>query len=250
MVPGKLVFAQESDSVESLRSTTIVDGFEFPWLLYPSIVKLVEHRSDGIGICTGTFITSRAVVTAAHCVAGVDPGSLSIVNPWLTRRAIAVSIHPGYAIGMPSRIYADSVVSHNDIALVFTDFPYFQSRYRLSTRSPRVGQTIAFLGFGAIEGIGNGGTGVLRGGANLVEALSPRERLIHWTYDADGDATICHGDSGGPVFISDRRGRIELVGVVSGYTAYTGDPCLTAGSQYATAIAPFRSWINRELRRH
>jgi len=47
---------------------------------YPAVVRLMSRRDGAVGICTGTFISPTAVLTAAHCIDSSANGGLYLVG--------------------------------------------------------------------------------------------------------------------------------------------------------------------------
>lgn len=47
---------------------------------YPAVVRLMSRRDGAVGICTGTFISPTAVITAAHCIDSSANGGLYLVG--------------------------------------------------------------------------------------------------------------------------------------------------------------------------
>ena len=47
---------------------------------YPSVVRLMSKRAGAIGVCTGTFISPTALITAAHCIDSSVNGGIYLVT--------------------------------------------------------------------------------------------------------------------------------------------------------------------------
>ncbi|MGI8460037.1 MAG: S1 family peptidase [Solirubrobacterales bacterium] len=210
---------------------------------------------DGQQGCGGTVITSTAVLTAAHCAEGAQPGELSVGTG---RRALSdaggetigvsgYSIHPDY----PS-------TGRTDLAVLRLERPTSAPAVQFST--PDIDRAITTTG-SALRVAGWGSTtpkGNDRGSDALLEtgeAVRPT-RDCRWAYGrgfsvADQICTTgsrlgrrqnsssCFGDSGGPLVADTATGR-RLVGVVSFGGNRCGDPRFP--SVYAR-VAPQLDWI-------
>lgn len=56
----------------------ITNGMDVKESAYPSVIKVSAYGGGALDGCTGTFVTSYQVVTAAHCLEGVEPGDNTI----------------------------------------------------------------------------------------------------------------------------------------------------------------------------
>ncbi|MEV0644733.1 serine protease [Phytomonospora sp. NPDC050363] len=190
---------------------TLAPPGELPWMV---------RLSMG---CGGSLYRSDLVLTAAHCVAGVDDpttvtatvGAVDLNDPRArTIRAAAVHVAPGYD-GMG-----------RDWALIrlaepATDLPTLP----LTPDTTADSGTFAVAGWGATTPEGS-----------PSELL--RKATVHFVPDAacaasggsyadlvedeelcaavpEGGVDSCQGDSGGPLFRPDAEGRIVQVGIVS-----------------------------------
>ena len=64
--------------------TKVTNGREITESTYPSVVLLVMELAEGQAICTGTFVNDSQVISAGHCVEGLDPADP--VNMWPPRK--------------------------------------------------------------------------------------------------------------------------------------------------------------------
>ena len=188
----------------------------------PAEVAVVALAHPGQDIsCTGTLISRRLIVTAAHCVDG--PLQATFRGTTGAERVITVAaseLAPGF-----SHATLDS-----DLALVVLaePAPVGTSPIALAWRAPAPGDIVRFVGFGYTAIGPSGSYGQRREvGAAVTEVGATTFRY--------GVAT-CEGDSGGPAL---RRvnARDELVGVTS-----TGDPaCSLRGVN--TRVDSYAEWI-------
>ncbi len=167
----------------------------------PAVV--VVKAFSGIGLCTGTLITDRVVLTAKHCVQAPDadrpyPAStMEIGFGWQAAsttdvRAMAVATTPG--------VYTSSSATGIGGALVGIDVGVITLREPITDvtpipvgRAPATdfsGQEFTAIGFGQTE---SGGSGTKYKTTSTVSAVSGG---VIFT-----SRTICQGDSGGPMII-------------------------------------------------
>ena len=202
----------------------------------PELPLLYVEQGASSFMCSGTLISPKVVLTAAHCVdftgtpsryiayfgtdinAASDPGYIGV------RNVVMRTYHPMWN---PSDLGAG-----NDIGMVLLDAiapvpPKPMNRTPLSTAY--IGSALRLAGWGD-TGSG-GGAGLKRQVASTVEGVDPR--LIYY---GSASANTCEGDSGGPNFLT-----IGGTEVVAGVTSFGDQNCTMYGAgtrvdRYATSF--------------
>ncbi|MEM9860475.1 MAG: trypsin-like serine protease [Myxococcota bacterium] len=209
------LIACSSESPIEGRRSAIINGTPVTGRAQDWAVAVVNSSLAGTGLCTGTIIGPRVVLTAKHCVyAQNDDGSWRaapasnfsvIVGNNLTEAGGVVEIKSVREWRSTPGIYTDrDLEDGRDIAVIIVNEPFEGIAPRRVGRTiPARGTAATIVGFGrnnprtsdsGIKYIGN--TTILGANALLTQA--------------GGESWTCQGDSGGPLLIGD-----TVVGVTS-----------------------------------
>jgi secreted trypsin-like serine protease len=171
----------------------------------PAVVALVH---DDRAFCTGTLISRRVVVTAAHCVPPNLDTPVDEIEVFFGERVD----QPGARVGVATALAhagwsADSVP--NDIGLValVEDAPAAPARMG-GALDAHDGDQVRLVGFGRSVAEAHD-SGVKREGTALVEDVDQ-----HTIYLEASPSLTCNGDSGGPLFVAEGIGPV-LAGIHS-----------------------------------
>ena len=199
----------------------------------PAIGAFVDASGP---FCTGTLVTKRVIVTAAHCfedaradrmVFAIGPNAN---KPQAILKVAQLAQHPQY----------DGQAIRNDIAVAVlaedatvAPIPVNEEAFDASW----VGKSLAFVGYGVTSGWTGAGAGVKR-------VVSMPITQVNATQFAYGDRTrnTCFGDSGGPALVDRGNGKLTVAGVTSfGDSSCTAFGVDTRVDAFKAFLAPFLS---------
>lgn len=215
-----------------------------------STVSLFTPSRDGRGgsLCTASLIDNDVAVTAAHCIDPSAPNPVVVFGRDLRsprsikRPVIGARVHSTW------RHHQGRGMDQGDIALVKFGggLPrgYHKARVSGSESLFRKGRHVTLAGYGISDARARTGSGVLR--RTQVTVANSRKGRSEVIFDQSRGHGACHGDSGGPAFITD-RGKPALVGVTNrSYPDSAPDDC--AHQVVYTKIGAYRDWIKKSKR--
>uniref|UniRef100_A0A2P2HX16 Trypsin-1-like n=1 Tax=Hirondellea gigas TaxID=1518452 RepID=A0A2P2HX16_9CRUS len=222
------------------RVTRIVGGHETQVNEYPWMVMLVTPSTD-FNFCGGSLITSRHVLTAAHCTSSGSPSSIGIrlgvhrtnnyPNEAEYRVVKKIDDHPSYT----------GATKGNDVSVLTIDSVDLSPSSTVTIRPIclPVGTSDDYVGVQAtVSGWGRTTSGGSSPGVlyevqvpviSNVQCLNSYSQITDTMVCAgETDKDSCQGDSGGPMWASSPNSQYMVeIGIVSwgrgcGWTGYPG----------------------------
>ncbi|MEU9898746.1 trypsin-like serine protease [Streptomyces phaeochromogenes] len=251
------------DEASPSKSPFIIGGGETTIASAPWMVQLgYSDPATGNGyFCGGTLVAPNKVLTAAHCVAGLD---------WVSNGAVLAGTTDldDYATGTPAGVFRqwthpryNEATAQNDIAVLTLDRPLEQQWLRLAASDDsalyKAGTAATVYGWGLTSGADDATLSTKLKKASLplvadstcnsaMQAVLGDDEFIEGSMACagtpatgadEGTNSPCNGDSGGPLVVGNK-----IVGIVSwGVAGCTGKgayPVFTKVSSYAWAAQP------------
>ena len=245
--------ASSSSAQQTAVRPAVIGGQPTPIEQAPWQVLVLPGPS---ALCGGALVGERWVVTAAHCVQGVDPAAIQLfagISAISQRTAVAalpvaeVYVHPGF----------DSSTYANDVALIRLAQPWTSGPNRQPVRLP-FGESAMFPTAGASASVSGWGQTSPQGQSSdqlqsaVVTVLADANGACGQygaQYNgtahvcagtAGGQVDTCNGDSGGPLVVD-----VGGVRVLAGLTS-VGNGCAQADFPgLYTRVATVLPWIDQ-----
>ncbi len=199
---------------------------------------------DGVYLnCTGSVIAPQVVLTAAHCVEGVDfdrfvAGQVHFgqdaFDPDDIRLLSDAAVHPSYVFDSDPR--NDPNTWDFATVILTSDAPVRATRLRNEPLDDGdLGEPLVSVGYGQTEYGGGGSIGDRLSTELTLEEVRGNV-LVAWSDTAQGEGHVCSGDSGGPQYGQDG------LDVVQWAVHQWSDPDCT-GAQGSTRVDVAMPWI-------
>jgi secreted trypsin-like serine protease len=214
--------AKQSESVvtseEASQNIVAGDLVKANDAIAASTVALYIRGEDGDGVCSGTLISPNVILTAAHCAIGMTGAvvvfglNLETATDAQMRGVDMVAVHPEF------KPKAAGQGGWNDVALFrFQGAAPASAKIAQILDKPSVlkaGLKATLAGFGTTKSHGMGtDDGTLRKVTLAVQNPAFEQTEISFAKSTKG-GSACHGDSGGPAYVT-LSGKLTVIGITS-----------------------------------
>jgi Trypsin len=212
---------------------------------HPAVVLIVQQKSTGVGVCTGTFVSSSTLITAAHCINSQPNGGIyyfpgskpNLQAPTSPAIKATKAFHLGKTIEYFEGLNGNIQPALDDLAIVVFPEGTAPAAVGLVGAKPPLEETVTMIGFGSTHVVGSPNlsnyTIARRIGTNKIKLapnfqdFHPEQILVGYiseqaSQNANGALSLAsNGDSGGPIL----AGGL-IAGIASTASFYPTTPAL------------------------